>query len=116
MDKIELTGIKCYAYHGCLKEEAQIGQEYIVDVVLQLNLESAYSSDNLNETVDYCEVYAIVKNEMAERSKLIESVGKRIAQKIRSSWNSLQSVEVKVRKPNPPIGGEVDEVSISVTG
>ena len=112
---IEVKGIKCFGYHGCLEEEAKIGQEYIVNVLLKLDLKEASLEDELEYTVDYCEVYTIVKNEMAIRSKLIEAVGFRIAKKIKKKWETLQSVEVQVIKPSPPIGGDVEQVSISVT-
>ncbi|NND76681.1 MAG: dihydroneopterin aldolase [Flavobacteriales bacterium] len=115
MGVIELKNIRLYAYHGCLEEEAKIGQDYIVDVLVNTDLSKASENDSLSETIDYSDIYDIVKSEMAVRSKLIESVGNRIAQKIKDNWTSIESLSVTVRKPQPPIGGEVEEVSITVT-
>lgn len=115
MDLIEVNGIRLYAYHGCLEEEAIIGQEYIVNVVIEADLEEAAKEDELSKTIDYVEVYEIVKKEMAVRAKLIETVGMRIAESIKSQWNEVDGVTVEVIKLHPPIPGDVEEVSISVT-
>jgi len=115
MNCIEVKGIKCYAFHGCLEEESKIGQEYIINVELFLDLGNASAKDELENTIDYCEVYSIVKEQMNIRSKLIETVGTRIAKTLKNNWKELESVKVQVIKPFPPIGGDVEQVSISVT-
>ena len=79
MQTINIRGIRLYAYHGCMEEEAIIGGDYIVNVQLKGDFSAAAKSDNLNETADYVLVYKIVKEEMAIRSKLIEHVAERIA-------------------------------------
>ena len=115
MGAIEVNDIKLYAFHGCLEEEEKIGQEYIIDVWINTDLKKASEKDDLSGTIDYCEVFDIVKKEMAIRSKLIETVGLRIAKGIKAHWESAEKVIVKVRKPRPPIHGDVGEVSVSVT-
>ena len=115
MDLIEVNGIRLYAQHGCLEEEAIIGQEYVVYVVIEADLEEASRQDDLSKTIDYVEVYEIVKKEMAIRAKLIEAVGMRIAKSIKSQWKTIDGVTVEVIKLHPPIPGDVEEVSISVT-
>lgn len=115
MGLIEVNDIKIHAFHGCLDEEAKIGQEYIVDVSIKTDLKKASEKDELSGTIDYCEVYDIVKQEMSIRSKLIEAVGMRIANSIKEHWKNAEEVLVKVRKPRPPIHGDVGEVSITVT-
>ncbi len=112
MGTILVEGIKLYGYHGCLEEEAKIGGNYIVDVRLDVDFQSASKSDELAETIDYVDVYNIVKIEMAVRSKLIEHVGQRILDKILATWNSVNYVEVKVIKLRPPMNGDVERVSV----
>ena len=112
MGAILVEGIKLYAYHGCLEEEARIGADYIIDVILETDLSKSASSDNLSDTIDYVKVYEIVKQEMSVRSKLIEHVGKRILDKLRSEFKILQKAEVKVTKLNPPVNGNVEKVSV----
>lgn len=111
---IEITGIKLYAYHGCLKEEAIIGGNYIVDVFIKTDFIEASKTDNLDQTIDYVLVNNIVKEEMAIRSKLIEHVGKRIYDRMLKKFDAIISLQVKIRKLSPPINGDVDEVSISI--
>ena len=111
---INIEGIKLYAYHGCLEEEAKIGGHYVVDVCITTDFSEASKTDDLNKTIDYCAVYEIVKTEMAIRSKLIEQVCERIYSKIKNNFNSIISLRVKVTKLNPPINGEVESVSVEV--
>ena len=113
---IEVRGIKLYAFHGCLPEEAKIGGHYEVDVMLNTNFSSAALSDNLNETIDYVDVNRIVGEEMAIRSKLIEHVGQRIIKRLKHELPSIETVNVKVTKLSPPINGDVDSVAISIEG
>ena len=113
---IEINGIKLYAYHGCLPEEGKIGGNYIVDISLKTNFNSAAISDQLNETIDYVDVNLIVKEEMAIRSKLIEHVGQRIVNRIKSTFKGVVSIRVKVTKVCPPINGDVDNVAIILEG
>lgn len=112
--KINIEGIKLYAYHGCLEEEAKIGGNYIVDVYMTTDFSEAAKTDDLTKTIDYCTVYEIAKAEMAIRSKLIEQVGQRIFDKLRSEFKTLKSVRVKITKLVPPMNGDVEKVSIEI--
>ncbi len=115
MDKILIQGIRLYAYHGCMKEEALAGGEYVVDISIEADLSKPSISDKLNDTIDYVTVYEIVKKEMAIRSKLIEHAAQRILDKLKSKYSKTGSIEVKVTKLNPPIEGEVEKVSVVVS-
>jgi dihydroneopterin aldolase len=112
--KIEVNGIKLYAFHGCLEEEARIGGHYIVDVVISTDFEIAASTDDLSKTVDYVNVNSIVAEEMAIRSKLIEHVGQRIFNRIKSELTGIHQLQVKITKLTPPINGDVDSVAIII--
>ena len=111
---VEVNGIKLYAFHGCLPEEGKIGGNYIVDVSITTDFSKAALSDNLKETIDYVFVNAIVKEEMAVRSKLIEHVGQRIVQRIKGELQLAESITVKVIKVCPPINGDVNNVAIII--
>ena len=112
MAKILIEGIKLYAHHGCLKEEALIGGNYVVDVTIDADLSKPSRTDKLNDTIDYVIVFEVVKKEMAIPSKLIEHAAKRILDKLKKKFPKSRSIEVKVTKLNPPIPGEVEQVSI----
>jgi dihydroneopterin aldolase len=113
---IEVNGIRVYAYHGCLEEEARIGGEYLVDVALHTNFTKAAETDDLDKTLDYVKVNEIVVKEMKVRSKLIEHVGDRILQELKKEFAPLEKIEVRVTKVNPPIDGSVDNVRAILTG
>ena len=114
LSKILVQGIKIYAHHGCMKEETLVGSNYLVDVSIEADLSKPSRSDKLSETVDYVTVYEIVKKEMAIPSKLIEHAAKRILDKLKKQFPKTSSVEVKITKLNPPIPGEVEQVSVVV--
>jgi dihydroneopterin aldolase len=115
MGIIKVSGIKLYAYHGCLEEEAKIGCNYVVDVSIVTDFSEAAKKDDLNRAVDYVNVYETVKNEMAIRSKLIEHVAKRIADKLVKNIPRIRAVDVTVKKLNPPVMGEVESASVTLS-
>jgi dihydroneopterin aldolase len=112
--KIEVNGIKLYAFHGCLEEEARIGGHYVVDVTILTDFSLAAETDDLSKTVDYVAVNAIVKEEMAIRSKLIEHVGQRIFSRIKNEMKGVSELSVKITKISPPINGDVSNVAILI--
>lgn len=116
MGTINVNGIRVCAYHGCLPEEGKIGGEYVVDVRITGNFAQAELTDELADTVDYCVVFETVKREMAIRSKLIEHVAKRIVDGLRKDYPATDKFEVKVTKINPPMNGDVREVSFEISG
>ena len=114
-DQIILKNIRVYAYHGCLPEETKIGSDYRVDLKVEADLSQSAKSDNLKDTVDYVRLNAIVKREMSIASKLLEHVVKRINDAILKEINTVNKVETKVSKLNPPIMGDVEAVSVKMT-
>lgn len=116
INTVSVKGIKSFGYHGCLTEEAEIGGEFITDVIIYTDFMKAAKKDDLSKTIDYVLVNKIVEEEMAIRSKLIETVGHRILKRIKKSSKSITKVMVEVKKINPPINGNVDYVSISLEG
>jgi dihydroneopterin aldolase len=112
---IKVENIKVYAYHGCLDEETKIGSEYRVDLVIKADLNSSSKSDDLNDTVDYVLLNKIVKEQMNIPSKLLETVAKRILDRIFLESNLVAKATISVSKINPPIGGNVEMVTIILT-
>lgn len=114
VNKINIEGIELYAYHGRLDEEGKIGGNYIVDVYMEVNFLNAALKDDLNLTIDYCNIYEISKKQMAIRSKLIEDVCLRIYNEIKDTFPSLNNLHVKVTKLLPPMNGNVKNVSVEI--
>lgn len=111
---IEVNGIKVYAFHGCLEEEAKIGGNYMIDISLETNFTEAALTDELIKTVDYVVINKIVADEMAIRSKLIEHVGYRIFLRIKKEVENVDKLRVKIIKICPPINGDVENVAIII--
>lgn len=116
MGLIEVKGIKVYAYHGCLSEEGRIGGHYRVDVAVEGDMARAERTDKLADTIDYGRVTAIVVEQMAIRSQLIEHVAARILDALRKEWPHGFLWQVRLVKEHPPIAGAVDSVVYTVGG
>ncbi len=112
MGKIILKNIRTFSYHGCLVEESKIGSDYRVDLKIKTKLTQASLSDNLKDTVDYVLLNQIVIEEMAIRSNLLEHVACRIINRIKTEIPTVKKVKITVSKINPPIGGDVERVSV----
>ncbi len=112
MLRIEVNDIRLYAYHGCLREEALIGGNYVVSVFVDADVMESVVTDELPATIDYVLLNQIVKEEMAVRSKLIEHVAQRILKRIKESDRRIATAGVRVRKLSPPINGDVKEVAV----
>jgi dihydroneopterin aldolase len=112
MGKIHVKGIRLYAYHGCMAEEAKIGANYLVDVVVHANLETSAYSDRLSDTADYVHINRIVSSQMGIRAHLLEVVCQRIIEQILSEMPLVEKAKVRVTKLNPPINGNVESVSV----
>lgn len=115
MDKIVLKNVRCYSYHGCLKEESIIGSDYLVNLSVYADLNKSVSSDQLKDTVDYVLLNKIIKTEMAVPSKLLEQVADRIISSAFKSDSRIEKCVVKVSKINPPINGDVEKVSVKLS-
>ncbi len=112
MGQIYLENIRTYSHHGCMKEETIIGSEYRVDLWVDADLTVASSSDDLKDTPDYVVLHQIVVKEMKIPSRLLEHVAQRIIERIKSTVKDLHHIRVRVSKINPPIGGDVQSVSV----
>ena len=114
MGIIKLQNIRTYSYHGCLIEEGKIGSDYTVNLEVKTDLRKSSISDDLKDTVDYVLLNRIVVEEMAIRSDLLEHVAHRIITRIFNEIPEVSRIIVAVSKLNPPIGGDVEAVTIEM--
>lgn len=115
MGIIKVENIRVFAYHGCLKEETKIGSDYLVDLEVEADLQQSAISDSLRDTVDYVFLNKIVREEMLKPTHLLETVAKRILIRIFKEDQIVKKATVWVSKLNPPIGGDVEKVTIKMT-
>ena len=114
-DRIILKGMTFYAYHGANPQERELGQRFVVDLQVELDLTAAGNSDALEDTISYTELYRTVKAVVeGEKYHLLEAVAESIAQRVLRCF-SVSAVRVRVEKPSPPIRDAVLEgVSVEV--
>lgn len=116
MASIALEGMRFFAYHGFYEEEQVIGNEYIVDVLINTVFTKAAVDDDLYQTINYETVYLICDSVMRKKAKLLESVANQIALALKHQFRNIRELKVKVKKLNPPLGGRVDAAWVEVEG
>ncbi|MBU2649466.1 MAG: dihydroneopterin aldolase [Bacteroidetes bacterium] len=114
MSTISLENLEFYAYHGCFKEERIIGTRFLVDLFLETDTTKAEKTDNIQDTVNYQEVYLLIKSEMEQPSHLLEHVARRILDSLKAHYPQVSAARVKVSKMNPPLGGKLERVSVTL--
>jgi dihydroneopterin aldolase len=123
---IKLEGLEFRARQGCYDVEQRVGGNFVVDITLTISdldsgvdqknasVEGAIESDDVTRTVNYVEVYEVVKQQMEVPSRIIENVADRIARAVRGRFPQVERVEVTLSKLAPPIGGKAARVSVVI--
>ncbi len=115
MDKIILMGLEFHGKHGCFPEEKKYSQKFIVDGVLHLDLEKAMLSDNLQNTVNYGEVFELIRIQVEEKNyNLIEKLTMEIIRDIFNYSELIQEITLKLIKPTPPVEGQYDYFAVEI--
>ena len=114
-DRIEIKGIKSFGYHGVFESENTAGQDFFVDVTLELDLSRASETDDVADTVNYAEITDLVVEEVTgDRVALIEKLAARIADRIKESYSQVTKVSVTVHKPQAPVNAVVRDISVTI--
>jgi dihydroneopterin aldolase len=111
MGTIQLEGMEFFAFHGCFKEEQVIGTKFIVDLSVEVETAAAEQSDRLQDTADYVGLYQCVRQEMEQKSHLLEHVARRIVDAVCEAFPTIRVIDLKIAKINPPMGGKMHQVS-----
>lgn len=115
MDKMVLRGMEYYGYHGVFAEERKLGQRFIVDLELEMDLSAAGSSDDLTATVNYAEVHELVQGIVQHKSfKLIEALAEHIASSVLDTYTMVDALTVRVTKPHPPFDIHFEGVTVEL--
>jgi dihydroneopterin aldolase len=115
MALIEIEGMEFYAFHGHFDVEKVVGNRFLVTLKIEADLSRAGHTDKLEDTLDYQKAFLAVKQEMTVSSDLLEHVCQRIINRIKTEFPEVQKVSVKVSKMNPPMGGQIEKVSLTMT-
>lgn len=111
---IELEGIHIYAHHGVMPQEREVGAWFVVDIRLTMNDSTCTENDDITGTVSYADVYSIICNEMEKPSNLLEHVCKRISDSIYSAFAQVESIEIRLCKETPPMGGDRLKAAVTI--
>lgn len=115
MGLIEIENMEFYAFHGHYREEQLIGNRFLVNVQVKTGTYKAAQSDDLKDALNYQLVYDTVKEQMLIKSHLLENVAGRILDKLYERFSSIEKATVKVSKMNPPMGGNIEKVSVTLS-
>lgn len=116
MDKVYLNQMAFYGYHGVFPEENKLGQRFLVDLILEGDLQQAGRFDDIEQTVHYGRAYQLVQEVVeGEARKLVEAVTEEICDNVLQTFSIVQRCTVKVIKPDPPIPGHYDSVAVEMT-
>lgn len=112
--QIRLRNIRFYAHHGVMEQERVVGNQFVVNLLISAPIEEAVLTDQLDKTLNYAEVYAVVKEQMDIPSDLLEHVAGRILKALKVSFPTISELEVEVVKKNPPFSGDIESASVIV--
>lgn len=113
---IEIAGLVLFARHGVHEAEHQLGQRFVLDIILEIDVSEAIRNDTLSETVDYGEVVAVTEAAFRDRRfYLIEAAAAHVAGVLLAHFARANSVRVTVRKPSAAVPAVIDHVAASVT-
>lgn len=111
---VHIDGIRLHARHGVLPQEQLTGNDYIINVRASYDISRAMQTDDVADTLNYAEVYNIIKEEMSVPSKLIEHVAGRIANRLMNSYSQISSVMLRITKCNPPMGADCNGAGVEI--
>jgi dihydroneopterin aldolase len=114
MALISLEDMHFYAYHGYYREERRAGGEFILDLWVDAPVQGATLEDDLFQTVNYEKLYVFCQSEMKKPSALLETVAQRIIARVTGHFNTIQGVRVRLKKLNPPLGGQVGSATVDM--
>ncbi|MBN1252715.1 MAG: dihydroneopterin aldolase [Bacteroidales bacterium] len=114
MSIIEIEGMEFYAYHGHYEEERIIGNRFLLDLRIEADCEKPAISDNIKDAVNYQTAYKVIREQMNKKSHLLENIAKRILDALYENLEGIKKAQIKVQKMNPPMGGQIKSVSITM--
>ena len=112
--RIYLKNVRFHAYHGVLQQERTVGNDYVVNLTVDYDFTGAMETDELSATINYAELYEIIKEEMAMPSKLLEHVAGRIGKRLFSEYSAICQIQLAITKENPPFGADCDGAGVEV--
>ncbi|MEN8120024.1 MAG: dihydroneopterin aldolase [Bacteroidota bacterium] len=111
---IEIEEMEFYAYHGHYEEERIVGNRFLLDLRIEAKCDTAAKSDAIQDALNYQTAYKIIKEQMEQKSHLLENIAQRILNALFDNLQDIKKASIKVRKMNPPMGGQIKSVSVTM--
>lgn len=112
---ITLNNLRIHAYHGVGTQETIVGNEFIINARLRVDISKPGKSDTVEDTVSYADVFNIIKSEMQTPSKLLEHVAYRIIKQLFKEFEAIEEINLSLNKNNPPMGADIDSAGVTIT-
>lgn len=114
-DHILIKDLECFAYHGVLEAEQQLGQKFLVSLDLQVDTRRAGQTDALDASINYASVCQDVISFMKEqRFALIEAVAEQLAEQLLLHYQLLEGIQIEIKKPWAPVMLPLDTVAVQI--
>ncbi len=114
MYQIALKNLEFYGYHGLYQEESLIGNQFLVDIMVSID-QLDFVDGNLSSTVNYVTLFEIIKNEMNQPQKLLETVIQKIEKEVKKLSTSIKKIEIILTKIHVPIDGMIGQAQVSLS-
>lgn len=112
-DTIFIKGLSMHAHHGVMRHEGKVGQRFVIDLLLTIDLKNASRSDKLADTIDYAKIVDVTSRAFSARNfRLVEAAGGAVADAVLREFPQVQSVRITVHKPHAPISAIFDDVGV----
>ncbi len=115
MGTIVIENMEFYAFHGHYREEQIVGNRFLVDLEMEVEMERAGETDRLEDATDYQMAFRTIKAEMEKKSYLLEHIAKRILDALYANLPGIKKATVRIRKMNPPLGGNIGSVGVTMS-
>ncbi|MGL4412369.1 MAG: dihydroneopterin aldolase [Bacteroidales bacterium] len=111
---IELDEMEFFAYHGVFEQEALVGNRFRVWLKISLNIDKAIETDHIDSTVSYADIYEVVRKQLTIRANLLEHLAGRVVNQLYKEFQSLEEIEIKLAKVNPPGCGDIKSAAVCI--
>ena len=116
LDKIIIKNLKLYAYHGVLPEEKELGQFFLLDLIIYTSFNKVVVNDSIENAINYAKVIEYVKIKFIEKKfNLIESAANFLCVSLLKKFQKIDKITITLKKPNAPINAEFSYAAVEVT-
>lgn len=111
---IYLRKVRFHAFHGVMPQEKTVGADFTICLRIGYDFSRAIQTDEVSDTLNYAEIYGLVKEEMMKPSKLLEHAAGRIVNRLLSTYPTIESIDLTVNKDNPPMGADCEGAGVEI--